>query len=142
MELSHFISNCNFDLDFRWRNQNIWFENQLKIKTHSFETDLNFSNIKLIVGYSHLDFNCPETTASEFSSGVLIGFGTRFNLPLYPTAIMKVSLYKNKIQYHALVQGGYKRFLCFLKYDKLNSFNEFSIGIGSDIGYRLKRRVE
>ena len=38
------------------------------------------------------------------------------------------------------VEGGYRRFRGSLKYYKLGSFSEFSLGIGYRIGYRLRKR--
>lgn len=140
IEFSHYISNCDFDMDFRWNYRQVSFDSDLNTKAYSFESDLNLRNIKLIAGYSHLDFNREKTTKSEILSGVLIGLGTYINIPLHPTAIVKISLYKDKVEYQASIQGGYKRFLCSVKFYKLNSFNELSVGIGTGLGYRLKRR--
>jgi hypothetical protein len=140
IELSHFISTCDFDMDFKWNYRQVSFDDDLKTKAYSFETDLNLRHFKLIAGYSHLDFNKAETEESEISSGVRVGFGRYFNIPLHPTATVIASLYKNKIEYQASLKGGYKRLFYFVKFYKLNSFNEISLGIGTDFGYRLKRQ--
>ena len=140
IELSHYVSNCDFDMDFRWNYRQVSLSNDLDSKAYSLETDLNIRNIKLIAGYSHLDFRRMETGDNETLSGVLIGFGTYLNIPLHPTLTGKVSLYNNRAEYQASIQGGHKWFQCFIKYYKLNSFNELSLGIGTRIGYRLKRQ--
>lgn len=140
VELSHYISNCDFDIDFRWSHRQFKLGDRLNSKANSFETDVNFRDIKLIAGYTHLNFNKAEAVDWHKSSGILLGFGSYFNLPLHPTAIAKVSLYKDKIEYQASIQGGYKRFLCFLNFYKLNSFHEISLGIGTGLGYKLKRQ--
>lgn len=142
IELSHYISNCDFDIDFRWDYRKVLFENDLRSITNSFEADLNVGNLKLIAGYTHLDFNKIETANNETSSGVLIGFGTTFGLPLYPSIIGKISFYQQKIEYQIDIEGGYKRLLFLLKYYKLDSFNELSIGVGTWFGYRLRRQKE
>ena len=140
IELSHYISNCNFDMDFKCNYRQVSFNNDLNSKAYSLETDLNLRNVKLIAGYSHLDFNGVKTTDTRNLCGVLIGFGKYINMSLHPTVEGKVSLYKNKVEYQASVQGGYKWFLCFMKFYKIDSFNEFSLGIGTGIGYRLKKQ--
>lgn len=140
LELAHSISNCDFDIDFRWNFRQVNFDNNLDFSVNSFETDLNLRNAKLIAGYSRLDFTNIETTENKKLSGLSIGVGRYFNIPLHPTAILKVGLYKGKVEYQALIQGEHKRFLCFLKVYKLDSFNELSAGIGTGFGYRTKKR--
>jgi len=140
IELSHFISNCDFDMDFRGHNRHVSFDNELNFKAHSFETDLNISNIKLIAGYSHLSFNKIATIDNENLAGSLIGFGTFFGQPFYPIVIAKVSFYNDKLEYKASIRGGYRQLLCFVKFYKLNSFDESSLGVGTIAGYRLKRK--
>lgn len=100
----------------------------------------NLRNVKLIAGYSHLDFTKIESADNKKLSGFVIGIGRYFNIPLHPTAIVKVGLYKDKVEYQASIQGGHKRFLCFLKFYRLDTFNEFSLGIGTGFGYRTKKR--
>lgn len=138
LELSHYISNCDFDMDFRWNYRQVSFGNDFDSRGNSFETDLNFRNVKLIAGYTHLNFHRIETGGDKGLSGVLIGAGTSFNTPLYPTLTGKVSLYRNRLEYQASIQGSFKDFLCFVKFYKLDSFNELSLGIGTALGYRLK----
>ncbi len=140
VEFSHFISTCDFDMDFKWNYRQVNFNNDFNSKANSFETDYNFRNVKLIAGYTHLSFDNFEAVGTQTSSGVLIGFGTTFGQPLHPTIIGKVAWYKDKLEYQASVQGGYKRLLFFTKFYKLNSFNELSLGIGTTIGYRIKRQ--
>jgi len=140
LELAHSISNCDFDIDFRWNYRQVKFDNNLDFRVNSFETDLNLRNLKLIVGYSRLDFTKVKTTDNTKLSGLSIGLGRYFNIPLHPIAILKVGLYKDKVEYQASIQGGHKRFLCFLKFYKLDSFNELSVGIGTGLGYRTKKR--
>jgi len=127
-------------MDFRWNYRQVSYENDLDSRAYSLETDLNINSIKLIAGYSHLDFKRIETTNDETLSGVLIGVGTFINMPLHPTLIGKVSLFKDRVEYQASIQGGYRWFHCFVKFYKLNSFDELSLGIGHGIGYRLKRK--
>ncbi|MFD1316729.1 carboxypeptidase-like regulatory domain-containing protein [Namhaeicola litoreus] len=136
LEFKHPISNCDFDIDFRASYRHFEFADKLDSKSYSFETDFNLSRISLIAGYSHLEFNSLNTETKYNSSGLLIGFGTTLGRPLYPELVGKISIYKDNIEYQGKIQGSYKRFLMFLKYYKLNSFNELSFGIGYKLYYK------
>jgi hypothetical protein len=141
IELSHYVSNCDFDMDFKWDYRQVSLNKDLNSNAYSLETDFNTRNVKLIAGYSHLDFRRIESPSNEILSGVLIGVGTYLNLPFHPTLTGKVCLYNGRIEYQAIVQGGHRRLLCIIKYYKLNSFSELSLGIGTSINYRLKRQI-
>ncbi|MBL7876882.1 MAG: carboxypeptidase-like regulatory domain-containing protein [Cyclobacteriaceae bacterium] len=135
IELSHFISTCDFDMDFKWNYRQSSFNNELDFRANSFETDLNLRNINLIAGYTHLDITKTKIDTNNSLEGVVVGIGKEFGRPLFPTAYIKTSIYKDKIEYQASIQGGYKRLLFFIKFYKLDSFNELSLGIGAGIGY-------
>ncbi|WP_035696118.1 carboxypeptidase-like regulatory domain-containing protein [Christiangramia portivictoriae] len=135
LEFKHPISNCDFDIDFRASYRDFKFKRELDNKTYSFETDFNLPRISFIAGYSHVKFNNINTSKKYNSSGVLIGFGTSFGGQFYPEVVGKISIYKDNIEYQGKIQGGYKRFLIFLKYYKLSSFNELSLGIGYNLFY-------
>jgi hypothetical protein len=138
-ELLHSISNCDFDIDFRWVHRQVTFDRNLNFTVNSIETDFNLRNLKLIAGYSHLTFTSAEQN-QEKNNGFVIGIGRAFNIPLYPTAIIKLNVYWDKLEYNASIQGGHKRLLCFLKFYKLDTFNELSVGIGAALGYRTTKR--
>lgn len=72
IEFSHYISTCDFDIDFSWSYGQFSFDNDLNSRSYSFETDLNLGRIKLIAGYSHLGLEKTETTVNEISSGLLV----------------------------------------------------------------------
>lgn len=135
LEFKHPISNCEFDIDFRASYRDFEFDNEFDNNTYSFETDFNLSRVSLIAGYSHLEFNNILTSTKYNSSGLLIGFGTSFGRPIYSELVGKISIYKDTIEYQGKIQGSYKRFLMFLKYYKLSSFNELSLGIGYSLNY-------
>lgn len=135
LEFKHPISNCDFDIDFRTSFCDFEFENKLDNRSYSFETDFNIARYSFIAGYSHIKFNNINTSKKYNSSGVLIGFGTSFGQPLYPEVVGKISIHKDNIEYQGRIQGNYKRFLIFLKYYKLSSFNELSLGIGYNFNY-------
>ena len=135
LEFKHPISNCDFDIDFRASYRDFEFEDKLNSRSYSFETDFNISRFSFIAGYSYLEFNNINASRKFNSSGVLMGFGTSFRGPLYPELVGKIAIYKDNIEYQGKIQGGYKRFLIFLKYYKLSAFNELSLGIGYNFNY-------
>src|SRR5690606_41271604 len=72
VELSHPISNCEFDMDFRWSYRNVSFNENFQSIANSGEAQFNLRNIKLIAGYSHLDLNKDGETEDRVFSGSLI----------------------------------------------------------------------
>ena len=135
LEFKHPISNCDFDIDFRISYRDFKYENQIDNDAYSFEIDFNLSRISFIAGYTNLNLNDLTTSINHNSSGVLIGFGTEFGKPLFPELVGKISIYNDFIEYQGRIQGSYKRFLLFLKYYRLSSFNELSLGIGYSLFY-------
>lgn len=140
IELSHYISNCDLDMDFMWSTRHVSIDKDISSIANSIETALNLRNIRLVLGYSHLNFNRIETINNESLPGIIFGAGTSFNMPLRPTVLGKLSIYNSIVEYQASIQCGYKRFSCLVKYYKLNSFNELSLGLGLRFGYRIKRQ--
>jgi len=140
LEFKHPISNCEFDIDFRISFRDFKFDNQFGNNTYSIETDFNLSRVGFIAGYSHLKFNNINSLRNYNSSGLLIGMRTSFGRPLYPELVGKISIFKNNIEYQGKIQGSYKRFLIFLKYYKLSSFNELSLGVGYEFPYYLRKK--
>ena len=47
----------------------------------------------------------------------------------------KTTIYKNLSEYHAEIKKQYKGVYGFLKYYKVNDFNELSLGIGIELSY-------
>lgn len=135
LEFKHPISTCEFDIDFRAGYRDLKFNNELYNQTFSLETDYNISGVSFIAGYSHLKFNNTNSSRKYTSSGLLLGFKKSFGRPLYPDLTGKISIYKDNIEYQGKIQGGYKGFLIFLKYYKLSSFNELSLGLGYNFNY-------
>lgn len=140
IELAHYISNCDFDIDFRWNYKQVSFRDELSFNVNAFETDFNSGETKLIAGYSQLSLKNLEMNSKEVLSGAVIGIGTYLNILLYPTVIAKIGLYKNRVEYQAEIQGGHKHLLCSVRFYKLASFNELSLGIGMRIGYKIRRQ--
>jgi hypothetical protein len=139
VELSHPISNCEFDMDFKWSYRKVSFNKDFHSIANSGEAQLNLRNINFIAGYSHLDMTSENKTKA--SSGILIGLGKELFLrPVFAILSAKVAIYNRKVEYQAEFKGGYRSFQYFVRYYKLDSFDELSLGVGAQISYYRKRR--
>lgn len=141
VELSHPISNCEFDMDFRWSYRNVSFNNQFQSIANSGEAQLNLRNINLIAGYSHLDMNKIAENRTKSSSGILFGLGKELYFrPFFGILSAKVTIYNRNVEYQAEFKAGYRWFQYFVRYYKLDSFDELGLGIGAQISYYKKKR--
>lgn len=141
LELSHPISNCEFDMDFRWSYRNVSFNKDFQSIANSGEAQLNLDNIKLIAGYSHLDMPKIAENRTKASSGILLGLGKEFFFrPFYGTLSAKVAIYGQNVEYQAEFKSGYRWFQYFVRYYKLDSFDELSLGVGAQISYYKRKR--
>lgn len=141
VELSHPISTCEFDMDFRWSYRNVSFNKDFQSIANSGEAQLNLRNINLIAGYSHLDMTkIPENTTNA-SSGILLGLGKWFFFrPFYGTLSTKVAIYDKNVEYQAEFKSGYRWFQYFIRYYKLDTFDELSLGVGAQLSYYKRRQ--
>jgi len=141
VELSHPISNCDFDMDFRWSYRNVSFNNDFQSVANSGEAQLNLRNINLTAGYSHLDMTKIAENKTKTSSGILLGLGKGlFFRPIYGILSAKVAIYNGNVEYQGEFKGGHRWFQFFVRYYKLDSFDELSLGVGAQFSYYKKRR--
>ena len=141
IELSHPISTCEFDMDFRWSYRNFSFNKDFQSITNSGEAQLNLRNIKLIAGYSHLGMTLISENKTEASSGILLGLGKDiFFRPFYGTLSAKVAIYNRNVEYQAEFKSGYRWFQYFIRYYKLDTFDELSLGVGAQLSYYKRRK--
>lgn len=140
VELSHSISKFEFDMDFRWSYRNTSFNNDFQSIGNSGETQLNLRSISFIAGYSHL--NVTNVTENiKGSSGVIFGLGKELFLrPFFGTISAKLALYDSNVEYQGEFKSGYRWLQCFVRYYKLDSFDELSLGVGAQISYYRRRK--
>lgn len=139
VEFKHFVWNCNFDADLNLYYRSVSFRNGFKSRAYSFETSLNFGRLNLIAGYSNLSLNKIETTDKQISHGGIVGLATWISGPLSLLVTGKVAIYKHVMEYQGQITRKSRKINVFVKYYKLDSFNELSLGVGKEFGYRLKR---
>lgn len=136
--LYHLAVSCNFDADIRWYYRRVSRDNELNSKAYSIETNLNFSRLSVILGYSSIDLKKIEWAEKQSRQGSIIGIG------FWPGGHLmiagKASIYKDLVEYQGELSSRLKRINTFIKFYKVDSFTELSLGIGTEIGYRIKRR--
>lgn len=141
VELSHPISTCEFDMDFRWSYRNASFNKDVQTIANSGEAQLNLRNINLTAGYSHLDMTKISENKTKASSGILVGLGKElFFRPFYGTLSAKVAIYDSNVEYQAEFKSGYRWFQYFIRYYKLDTFDELSFGVGTQLSYYKRKQ--
>ncbi|WP_394974911.1 carboxypeptidase-like regulatory domain-containing protein [uncultured Croceitalea sp.] len=140
LNLEHLFFDCGYRIDLNSSFQSIHFKNNIDSKRYSIETGTNFNGIKALIGYSNISFTNLSANRIINSNGPLIGLGTRIGRPFYVTVFVKTSIYKNLSEYQAEIRSSYRGISGFIKYNKIGSFNEVSLGIGIQFTYYLKRR--
>jgi hypothetical protein len=138
--LHHLAVSCDFDADAILYSRNVKWDNNLNSRAYSAEANLNFRNLRLLTGYSYLNLNNIGENYQKTSSGLVLGLGTLIDGQLRLLVIGKAAVYKDKVEYIAQVTRESKWINAFIKFYKLDSFTELSLGIGTEFGYRVKRR--
>lgn len=131
----HLFVSCDFNADINSSYKNLDFDNNIELSAYSVETSLNFNKISAIIGLSTIDFNKSSVNKNVNSVGPTFGLGTWIGQPFLMSVSAKTTIYKNLSEYHAEVKKEYKGFYGFLKYYKVNTFNELSLGIGFEFWY-------
>ena len=138
VELKHFIFNCNFDMAAGLFYRRVEFNNDFNSTAYSLETNFNFNGLGFITGYSHLNFERIETDDKHRYSGPLIGIRTWIKGPLRLAVSAKAAIYKNKEEYFVEVLRESRYIDAFVKFYKLDTFSEVTLGIGKTFGYRFR----
>ncbi|WP_111669413.1 carboxypeptidase-like regulatory domain-containing protein [Algoriphagus litoralis] len=137
-EYKHFIFNCDFDLDLNFYHGRINYT-EFRSVISSLETNFNYGNLRLIGGYSRMNFDERNSMAGQTFSAPVVGIGTWINTPKIRTLVTgKVALFKNRPEINTRATFITKYADLFLNYYDLGTFSEFTIGIGKQFGYRLK----
>ena len=131
----HLFVSCDFNADINSSYKNLDYDNNIKLSAYSMEASLNFNNISTIIGLSTIDFNKTSANKKINSIGPTFGLGTWIGKPFLMSLSAKTTIYKNLSEYQAEIKKDYKGFYGFLKYYKINTFNELSLGIGFEFWY-------
>lgn len=137
VKLKHFIFNCYFDMDAGWYYRTFEF-GDYKSTANSLETIFNFKKLGLITGFSHLAY-APIDDRRAFN-GPLIGLRTWVNGPLRLMISGRVAIYKEKQEYFGEILRDSRYVNLFVKYYKLDTFSEISLGVGKTFNYRFREQ--
>jgi hypothetical protein len=148
VELDHVIFECDYEMDLKWYYRQVSYDNDFKSTAYSFETNLIFSalnfrnvyNVGLIAGYSELTFQNIGVNNRKVSSGPVLGIVADLGKPFYSNVYGKISVYKDMLEYQGKIRFDYRKIAAFIKFYKLESYTELSIGFGMNIDYILKKQ--
>ncbi len=148
VEFDHVIFECDYQMDLKWYYRQVSLDKDFNSTTYSFETNLIFSalnfrnvyNVGLIAGYSELTFQNIGVNNRKVSSGPVIGIVADLGKPFYSNVYGKVSVYKNMLEYQSKIRFDYRKIAAFIKFYKLDSYTELSIGVGLNTCYWLKKQ--
>ncbi|WP_430817788.1 carboxypeptidase-like regulatory domain-containing protein [Carboxylicivirga sp. RSCT41] len=147
IEFDHVIFECDFQMDLKCYYRKVAFDNDLNFNAYSLEANFIFSalsfknvyNVGLITGYSELTFQSSEVNNKKITSGPVIGVVADIGKPIYSNVFGKISVYNDMIEYQSRIRFDYKKIAAFVKFYKLESYNELSIGVGLNTSYFLKK---
>jgi hypothetical protein len=140
ISFSHIAPSCYFVADVRANYRNLSYDNKINSSSYSIQTDLNFRRIKYIVGISKINFANTEKQKTVSAFGPLVGMGTWIAGRSAIFVGAQVSVYKELIEYRINIEKRFKKFNSFMRFYKIDDFNEVSIGIGKTYTYRIKKR--
>lgn len=135
LNFHHLFVSCDFNADINSSLRNLEYDNNIELTAYSVETSLNFNHFSAIVGLSTIDYNKTSENENVNSIGPTFGIGTWIGQPFLMSVSAKTTIYKNLSEYQAEIKKNYRGFYGFLKYYKVNAFNELSLGIGMEFWY-------
>ena len=135
LNFHHLFVSCDFNADINSALRKLEYDNNIELTAYSVETSLNFNRFSAIVGLSTIDYNKTSENENINSIGPTFGLRTWIGQPFLMSISAKTTIYKNLSEYHAEIKKQYKGIYGFLKYYKVNDFNELSLGIGIELSY-------
>jgi hypothetical protein len=147
IDFDHVILHCDFQMDIKWNYRSIFYSDDLEARAYSFEThlirfnlyNLNIYQIGLIAGCGQLFYE-NSTDSREVTSGPVVGLTAFLGKPLFLSVSGKATMFRNHFEYQGQIHRGYKKLNAFVRFYKLDSFTELSIGMGISMTYWLKRQ--
>lgn len=136
----HLFVDCKFNADINFYHFKI-DARSLDSKEYKAETSLNFNSLSIIVGYSYLEKKENSEIDYVKRAGLILGAGYFIGRPFNLNARGNINIYKNLITYQAQIKKQHKDIYGFVRYHNLDTFNEVSIGIGTEFGYNSRRQL-
>ncbi len=138
LQLDHLFVSCDLDIDFHISYRGLDFERSLELSAYTIETNLNFRRITAILGYSQADFSNSTENKKVKASGVTLGLGTWIGRPFMMSVKAKTNIYNKLSEYEVEINKQYKNLYGFIKFYRVNAFNELSIGLGYEFTYLFR----
>ena len=140
LNLEHLFVDCGFSIDINSSVRNLNFNDNVDSNTYSLETSINFRGIQILTGFSNVDYIELSENKTVKSNGPLLGLGTWIGSPFHTSINAKTIIYKDLNEYQVEIKRDFKRLSSFIRYNRIGSFNELSLGIGYQFTYYLKKR--
>lgn len=146
VELDHIIFECDYEMDLKWYYRQVSYDKDFKANVYSFESVLMFDFLNpiyiyspgLIVGYGGLSYQEFGFSNKQVFNGPVLGLRAELGR-LYGSEIYaKVGIFKDMIEYQSQFRFDYRKMAVFIKFYKLDSYTELSVGIGLNMTYKLK----
>ncbi|MGX1928028.1 carboxypeptidase-like regulatory domain-containing protein [Flagellimonas sp. 2504JD4-2] len=138
--LVHLFMDCGFDMDLKASLRNLNHNNNIDVQSYSFESSINIRGLKLVAGFSNVDYVELDKNKMVRSKGPRVGFGKWLHDPFYAELNATMSVYRNVSEYQVELKRNFKRLSTFIRYYKIGGFNEISLGIGYQFNYYLRKR--
>lgn len=135
LNLHHLFAGCNFNAELNTAFKTLEYDHSLRFTGHEVETKLNFSGISAIVGMGQIDFTNQATNKNVHGLGPTLGMGSWIGRPFLMSFSAKATLYKDLTEYQAQLKKEYRRYYSYLKFDKVDTFTELSLGLGMEFWY-------
>lgn len=146
IELDHIIFECDYEMDLKWYYRQGSFVNDFNFKAYSFESVLMFDFLNpfyiyspgLIVGYGELSYQKFGLSNRQTFNGPVLGLRAELGR-LYGSEIFaKVGIFEKMIEYQSQFRFDYRKIAAFIKFYKLDSYTELSLGFGLNMTYSRK----
>lgn len=138
----HILFTCDYDLDLKADYQRTIIENDLEVQIKSIETHFNlnknYSKIRyarFILGLSKIQHRSNEESHMMNDVAPIFGVGTILGEWWRLLVVGKVAVYEDFVQYDVELSREFRRIDTFIKFQSMESYNELSLGIGTNIGY-------
>jgi len=145
--VDHIIFKCDYELDLNFNYQKINIGDQLNFISRAVETHFvidkyyaKINYIKIIAGGTNFEYRKNKNHdfssffAPIFGVGFIIGEWTRLHLDA------KVIPNKNNTIYDLVVNRNFRFINTNIHFQKMKNYTEISLGIGTKIGYRFRKR--
>jgi hypothetical protein len=145
--IDHIVFKCDYELDVNFNYQQINIGDQLNFISRAIETHFvidkyyaKINYIKIIAGATNFEYRNSQNQdfktvfAPIIGVGFILGEWTRLHLDA------KVIPSINNTIYDMLLSRNFKFINTNIHFQKMKNYTEISLGIGTKIGYRLRKR--